>query len=198
MNFLAHLHLSGKSDKLMVGNFIGDFVKGKDFSHFDDTIALGIQLHRAIDEYTDSHEVVSLSKDRLRGKYRHYSGVIVDMFYDHFLAINWKEFGREKLLDYSLECYETIEKFHDILPERVKYMLPFMKENNWLYNYSKVDGIQRALNGMSRRTTFASKMDEATRELKTHYDSFNKEFRTFYPDLVAFSKDWKKEHDLPN
>ncbi|MEQ8424061.1 MAG: DUF479 domain-containing protein, partial [Cyclobacteriaceae bacterium] len=90
MNFLAHIYLSGDNAQLMIGNFIGDFVKGKNLSaRYNPDVVLGIELHRAIDEYTDSHDVVQKSKVRLRPKYRHYSGVIVDMFYDHFLAKNW-------------------------------------------------------------------------------------------------------------
>lgn len=186
MNFLAHLYLSGDNPKLMVGNFIGDFVKGKNaLEKFEPEIIRGIELHRSIDAFTDKHAIVSLSKDRLREKYRHYSGVIVDVFYDHFLAKNWPDYHSQPLLDFSLAAYKTIESYEKVLPEEVKQMLPYMKRGNWLLNYSFVEGIHRALSGMASRTTFVSKMEEASSELVTHYDAFEKEFREFLPELNA-------------
>src|SRR6188768_77560 len=102
MNFLAHLYLSGNDNKIMVGNFIADFVKGRvALNQFEPAIIRGIELHRAIDEYTDNHPVVTISKNRLRPTYRHYSGVIVDVFYDHFLARNWNTYHSDLLPDFA-------------------------------------------------------------------------------------------------
>lgn len=155
MNFLAHLYLSGDDPKIMVGNFIGDFVKGRNaLEQFEPRIIKGIELHRAIDEFTDSHPVVAASKTRLRAKYRHYSGVIVDVFYDHFLARNWNLYHAELLPDFADKAYGVIQSFDLILPAEVKYMMPYMVKGNWLMNYSKTEGINRALSGMSRRTPY--------------------------------------------
>ena len=105
MNFLAHLYLSGDNEQIIVGNFIGDFVKGRNaLQTFDPTIALGIELHRAIDQFTDTHPVVRSSKDRLRPKYRHYAGVIVDIFYDHFLARKWNDYHKTPLPEFAQRC----------------------------------------------------------------------------------------------
>jgi acyl carrier protein phosphodiesterase len=187
MNFLAHLYLSGDNPKLMVGNFIGDFVKGKRaLEKFEPEIIRGIELHRGIDAFTDKHPIVSKSKNRLREKYRHYSGVIVDVFYDHFLAKNWNDYHRQPLLDFSLHAYKTIDSFNLVLPEEVKQMLPYMKRGNWLLNYGFVEGIHRALSGMASRTTFVSKMEQASSELVTHYNDFEKEFQEFFPQLNAY------------
>lgn len=184
MNFLAHIFLSGGHDKIMVGNFIGDFVKGKSaMEKFETEIIRGIELHRAIDEFTDKHPIVSESKNRLRPKYRHYSGVIVDVFYDHFLAKNWKDYHPVPLPDFAAQAYNTLRSFDKILPEDVKYMLPYMVKGNWLLNYSKIEGIHQALSGMSRRTKFQSKMEEASEELYLHFDEFQKEFNQFFPEL---------------
>jgi acyl carrier protein phosphodiesterase len=186
MNFLAHIYLSGNDPQLMVGNFIGDFVKGKNaLEKFDTRIIQGIELHRSIDAFTDKHPTVSRSKDRLREKYRHYSGVIVDVFYDHFLAHNWTRYHPRPLSEFSLEVYKIIEDYHPILPLEVKNMLPYMKRGNWLLSYSLIEGIHKSLSGMASRTTFVSKMEEASRDLVTHYHDFEKEFSEFFPDLVA-------------
>lgn len=191
MNFLAHLYLSGDDPKIMVGNFIGDFVKGRNaMEQFEPSIIRGIELHRAIDEFTDSHPVVTESKNRLRPKYRHYSGVIVDVFYDHFLARNWDQYHQELLPDFADKAYDTIQSFESILPNDVKYMMPYMVKGNWLVNYSKTDGIHRALSGMANRTPYKSKMDEATVDLVASYELFKAEFDNFFPQLNSFSKEF--------
>jgi acyl carrier protein phosphodiesterase len=191
MNFLAHIYLSGNDPKIKVGNFIGDFVKGKNLEErFGKEIAKGILLHREIDWYTDRHQVVKQSKDRLRSKYHHYAGVIVDVFFDHFLAKNFDRYSEKLLPDFADESYGIIQSHDSILPEEVKYMMPYMINGNWLVNYAKIEGIHRALSGMSRRTKFDSKMDEASQDLKNHYDDFAKEFFIFFPDLKHFAEEW--------
>jgi acyl carrier protein phosphodiesterase len=186
MNFLAHIYLSGSNQKIMTGNFIGDFVKGRHLrDHFETDIARGIEIHRAIDLFTDTHPVVSLSKQRLRPVYRHYSSVIVDVFYDHFLAANWSDYHHQPLPEFAAQSYATIASFDAVLPDNVKHMLPYMVRGNWLVNYAQVEGIHRALTGMSRRTKYISKMDEAVNDLREHYDAFLREFREFFPHLKA-------------
>lgn len=188
MNFLAHLYLSADDPKIMVGNFIGDFVKGRQAKdQFEPAIVKGIELHRAIDEFTDSHEVVQQSKKRLRPKYRHYSGVIIDVFYDHYLAKNWNDFHTQLLPDFAQRSYDLLEQHNAVLPSDVNMMLPYMKRGNWLVNYARIEGIHRALSGMAQRTPYVSKMDEASVDLQTHYDAFGLEFQTFFPELKAFS-----------
>src|SRR6185369_10110303 len=151
MNFLAHLFLSGENPEIKLGNFIGDFVKGRNQEdRFGKEIAKGIALHREIDWYTDRHPVVKQSKERLRPKYRHYSGVITDVYFDHFLARNFDKYSEMILPDFADECYAIIQRHDSILPKEVKFMMPYMIKGNWLVNYSKIEGIHRALSGMSR------------------------------------------------
>lgn len=189
MNFLAHLYLSGDHTKLMIGNFIGDFVKGRNaLEKFDREIAAGVELHRAIDAFTDTHPIVTQSKNRLRPKYRHYSGVIVDVFYDHFLARNWNLYHAEPLADYTQRIYKTIQTFHTVLPDDVKQMLPYMIRGNWLVGYAFIEGINQSLTGMSRRTTHVSKMDEASADLVASYAAFKTEFEAFFPLLMSYCK----------
>jgi acyl carrier protein phosphodiesterase len=184
MNFLAHAYLSGNDEKLLVGNFIADFVKGKSaLNQYQSGIRNGILLHRAIDSFTDTHPTVALSKDRLRSKYRHYAGVIVDVFYDHFLARNWNRFHALPLEQYAVDVYRIIDEHHETLPLRVQEFFPYMKRGNWLVNYSRVEGIGRALSGMSRRTPYESKMDESVNDLIQHQDEFESEFNSFFPEL---------------
>lgn len=195
MNFLAHAYLSGNDKKILVGNFIGDFVKGKHaLNQFAAGIIRGVELHRAIDEFTDSHPVVSESKKRLRPKYRHYAGVIVDVYYDHFLAANWKAYHHQSLADFVSDTYQTIQSFSAILPERVKSMLPYMIRGNWLVGYARVSGIHDALSGMASRTPYDSKMEQASNDLNDYYENFQGEFENFFPDLKDFSEKWLVSH----
>ena len=108
MNFLAHLYLSGNNKEVILGNFIADAVKGKELNRYKEQVQVGIRLHRAIDTYTDKHPVVEKSKERLRGKYHKYAGVIVDMFYDHFLAANWNEYSNEPLNKFTSNAYRIL------------------------------------------------------------------------------------------
>jgi acyl carrier protein phosphodiesterase len=184
MNFLAHWYLSGDNAKIMIGNFIGDFVKGRNLAvQFESEIVKGIEIHRAIDAFTDTHPVVSVSKKRLRPKYRHYAPVIVDVLYDHFLARYWNQYHPDPLEKFADHAYQTIEKHFALLPKEVQHMLPYMIRGNWLVHYGQLEGIQRALTGISRRTTHVSHMDEAINDLREHYDLFKVEFEEFFPDL---------------
>lgn len=192
MNFLAHIFLSGADEKLTVGNFIGDFVKGSQLNDYSERVKQGILLHREIDRYTDSHEVVKESKDRLRAGYRHYAPVIVDVFYDHFLAKNWNEFSDTDLEHFTKSFYDMIYRYREDIPSQAKHMLAYMKRDSWLYNYRLTEGIHRALSGMSRRTKFDSKMEFAINDLEKNYDAFKAEFMTFFPDLRLHSKQFLK------
>lgn len=186
VNYLAHLYLSGNQTERMIGNFIADHVKGKMIDRFPEKVREGILLHRMIDQFTDSHPVVEESKIRLRPLFHKYSPVIVDVFYDHFLARDWDTYHHQPLDEFSNEVYSLMQRHNAILPERTKGMLEYMQRQNWLLNYRLTEGIHRALSGMSRRTTFESGMEKATGFLETHYESFEKEFAEFFNDMRKF------------
>ena len=188
MNFLAHLYLSGDDPKIMVGNFIADFVKGKDALYkYEERIAFGIELHRSIDAFTDSHPVVRVSKKRLSAKYRHYSAVIVDMYYDHFLSRYWEEFHSVPLETYSRNVYQILENHSAVLPDQLNMLLRYMIKGNWLLGYGTVEGIGQALSGMARRTPYESKMELAAGDLRDNYEVFKSDFMNFFPELRAYA-----------
>lgn len=194
MNFLAHAYLSGQGNKnILLGNFIGDFIKGRlALNKFNTEIIRGVELHRAIDEFTDNHPIVHESKNRLRQTYRHYAGVIVDVFYDHFLATHWSEYHDETLERFAKETYRTLENFSAMLPESFKHMMPYMVRGNWLLSYREISGVHRALSGMASRTPYLSKMEMASEDLRKYYSQFEDEFGRFFPQLKAFSEEWLK------
>lgn len=186
MNFLSHLYLSGNAEGLIIGNFIADSVKGNTIKSFPLEIQKGIILHRQIDAYTDSHSIVEESKQRLRGKYKKYASVIVDIYYDHFLAINWEEYSQESLDEYTKNIYIIIEKHRHSFPLKSQLFTKYMLEHNILSAYAKLEGIDSVLQGMSKRTSFISNMEHAIHDLKEHYSVFEKEFKLFFPELQKY------------
>ncbi|WNH12402.1 ACP phosphodiesterase [Thalassobellus suaedae] len=188
MNYLAHIYLSGDNDLVTIGNFIADGIKGKDYKNHPKEIQIGILLHRNIDTYTDAHKTVRKSTKRLHEKYGHYSGVIVDILYDHFLAKNWNKYSETPLDNYVNTFYDSLEEHYDVLPLRIQKMIPFMMTDNWLLSYASIEGISRVLEGMNRRTKNRSGMHEAVQELEEFYNEFENEFTLFFDELISFSK----------
>jgi acyl carrier protein phosphodiesterase len=186
MNFLAHLYLSGDDRDIILGNLIADSVKGKDLSHFKPKVQSGIKLHRMIDDFTDNHQIVIKSKRRIREKYHKYSGVVVDMFYDHFLAANWEKYSDKDFYETTVKAYEILLTNFLMLPPRIKRILPFMLASNWLYSYKDLTMMERYFSGMSRRTKFYSGMEGAVDDLRAHYVFFQEDFESFFPDLITF------------
>ncbi|NJX15405.1 ACP phosphodiesterase [Tamlana crocina] len=189
MNYLAHIYLSGDNDLVTIGNFMADGIKGKKYKKYPKNIQVGILLHRFIDTYTDAHETVRLSTKRLHSKYGHYSGIIVDILYDHFLAKNWHKYSSVPLAEYVDTFYESLETYYEILPLRIQKMMPYMLADNWLLNYRSIEGIATVLDGMNRRTKHRSGMNEAVVELEEFYNEFECEFSTFFEELILFSNE---------
>jgi len=188
MNFLAHIYLSFGDDEITIGNFIADSIRGNKYKHLPDRIQKGILLHREIDTYTDAHPITRISSKRLHQNYSHYSRVIVDIFYDHFLAKNWRQYSDTPLDIYVDKFYDLLEDNITILPDGTKRMIPYMISDNWLLNYAKMEGISRVLKGMNRRTNNKSKMNFAILDLEENYEAFELEFTGFFNELVVFSK----------
>ncbi|MFV9550898.1 ACP phosphodiesterase [Algibacter sp. PT7-4] len=188
MNYLAHIYLSGENDLVTIGNFIADGIKGKQYKKYPKEIQLGILLHRHIDSYTDAHKTFRLSTKRLHKKYGHYSGVIVDILYDHFLAKNWKHYCKTPLNEYVNNFYDALNLNYNILPLRIQKMMPYMIADNWLLSYASIEGITRVLEGMNRRTKNRSNMNEAVIELETFYSEFENEFSLFFDELILSSE----------
>lgn len=188
MNYLAHLYLSGEDEDLLIGNYIADGLKGGDKSRYNEGVINGIRLHRKIDNFTDAHPFFLKSYNHLKPKYGLYSGVIVDVFYDHFLASNWEKYHKQSLDQYAKGIYKILDARHDELPYNSQRFLWYMKEYHILYNYANLKGIAQVLDGLNRRTKMKSGMDKAIIELKEDYDLFHNDFNEFFPHLEYFVK----------
>ncbi|QKG55536.1 DUF479 domain-containing protein [Hymenobacter sp. BRD128] len=191
MNFLAHLFLAGPPaapDYLgrLTGQFIADSVPGRQLQTYPAAVQAGIRAHRAIDTFTDQHSVVRRSTARLRaagaGKY---AGVVADVFMDHFLARYFSEFSGERLPDFTQRVYAALASQQAGFPAPVQRFFPHLVQHNWLLHYAELEGISRALLGLSRRASPGSGMDTATVELRRHYAAYEADFREFFPALQA-------------
>ncbi len=167
---------------------MADGIRGKDYEQYPIDIQKGILLHRAIDTFTDAHPVYRQSKHRLHQEYGHYSGVIMDIFYDHFLAKNWLEYSTIPLDKFVSDFYQVLEDNFDLLTPKTQRLLPYMKSQNWLLNYASIEGIGAILFQMDFRTQNKSKMQYSVNELGQFYKEFEKEFGVFFIELKAFVK----------
>lgn len=180
MNFLAHLFLSRNKPAEMVGNFIGDHVKGSDYKNYPTPIAAGILLHRAIDDYTDHHPIVKETVQLLRPVYGRFAGVISDMLYDHYLAKNFSNYSTQSLQHFEADCYEILFDHYSYLPDRVKNFLPKMKAAQRLQSYAELKGIFESLEIMSRHTRLPNRVDALKMSLPNIGQNIEKQFVEFF------------------
>jgi len=186
MNFLAHLYLAGDVEGAIVGNFIGDFVKGKDFNNYPPDICKGIVMHRSIDQFTDKHPVVHNSTVRFREKYSHYAPVLTDIIYDHFLSINWNKFSKISIDIFIKNTYQLLSKNIGIMPLSVQSFLPNLIARGRLESYIHPEGIQDALVWMSQKTSLPNHTEFAMDVFHKHYQAFNTEFLSFFPEIIKY------------
>ena len=189
MNFLAHAYLSGNKDLILFGNFVADAVKGNGFLRFPDDIQTGIRLHRKIDSYTDSHPIFKRSLGRVRKDFRKYSGIVIDIYYDHFLARNWKEYSDTELPEFAEHVYQVLQSNHEHLPGRTKQMLPFLVMQNWLVGYATFPELSGVFHGMDRRTSLHSGMSNAVEVLEKNYGGLKSDFEAYFPELITYAKE---------
>ena len=195
MNYLAHAYLSFDQPHIIVGNMISDFVKGGAKLGFSGKIQKGITLHRNIDEFTDNHPATKRAKEFFRPAYRLYSGAIVDVLYDHFLANDADIFNEASLKKFSAGIYQQLEAHTSELPERFVYVFMYMRTQDWLFNYRLKEGIRKSLAGLVRRAAYISESETAYNLFLDHYVSLNECYQEFFPDVKLFAKRRLEELD---
>ncbi len=184
MNFLAHIYLSGNNERIQIGNFMGDGIRGKDYKNYHTDIQIGVLLHRSIDSFTDFHLIFRQSNYGLVPKFNHFSGIIIDMFYDHFLAKESKLYHHEDLEVFTQKFYQNLEKHYSELNQKTRNLLPYLTKQNWLQRYANLTDLQQILKQMDNRFAMKSNMNEAVEDLYQHYDDFQREFHLFFKDLM--------------
>ena len=187
MNYLAHLFLSDGTPESLIGNLLGDFVKGSIENIYSTSIIKGICLHRKIDSFTDSHPIFRSSKRLISLNRRKFSGIMIDVFYDHFLAKNWSEYSNIGLNDFTKYVYQVLQQNKNILPERLKSILPDMIAYDWLASYKETSTINRAINGLSRRIKRKNNLFGGVEELFLNYQQLQTDFSIFFPELINYT-----------
>src|SRR5215216_888489 len=188
MNYLAHAYLSFDHPQILVGNMISDFVKGAAKLGFSGNIQKGIELHRNIDEFTDNHSATKKAKEFFRPAYRLYSGAVVDVLYDHFLANDTLIFNEDSLKEFSTRTYKHLEDNTTELPPRFIHMFGYMKAEDWLYNYRQKEGMRKSLAGLVRRAAYLSESQTAYNLFLEHYVSLDEYYQEFFKDVKLFAK----------
>jgi acyl carrier protein phosphodiesterase len=186
MNFLAHLYLSGGDSQIKLGNFISDWIKGKDYLKYPLNIQKGIILHRHIDSFTDSHPVFIHSCTYFRPAYRKFAGIIVDIMYDHFLASKWQNYHSELLTDFARNVYALLISNLLVLPIRVRIFIPKMIFSRRLESYAHLAGIENVLEIMTSRMRLPDQTKEAMLILRNNYEELSQDFDLFFEDICQY------------
>ncbi|HRR08025.1 MAG TPA: ACP phosphodiesterase [Rhodothermales bacterium] len=202
MNFLAHLFLAENSPESRLGNLLGDFVKGSLASlPFPPDVVKGIAEHRHIDVYTDRHLIVKQSQTLIGSHNRRFAGIAIDVIYDHFLARDWSSFHPIPLQEFTAQCYREVKGQWDLLPPRLRFVLPYMEKDDWLAGYAHRIGIENALTGLGKRMQrqfgVSNQFADTYLDFTTHYGTLEEHFTTFFPQLHAFVATLRKDAVTP-
>lgn len=192
MNYLAHLRLAENNHKSIIGNLLGDFVKGRLENYsiiYYQSILKGIITHSKVDIFTDKHPIYLISKRRISSDRSRFAGIIIDLIYDYFLANNWDLYSEQKLSKFINDVYSTFNNHYDILPSKLQKMLPMIIKENWLLSYKNIDGIALAFQRLSRRFKRENSLLNAEIELINNYEELEQDFNQFFPQLITFVED---------
>ena len=187
MNYLAHFLLASSSEELLVGGWLGDFVKGEVGGHYEPEVRRGILHHRKIDTFTDAHPINLAGKRRFTREYRRFAGIITDITYDHFLARHWSDYCHISLPQFVANTYRTLSSHAHVFEGRSRQVVARMIEQDWLGAYIHRDTVGGALAGVSRRLTRANPLGAAMTEVDRLYDDLQSDFRRFFPELLIYS-----------
>lgn len=188
VNYLAHAYLSFGHPGILTGNMISDYVKGSRKFSFPREVQLGIELHRAIDRFTDTHAATAMAKEFFRPVYRLYSGAFVDVVYDHFLANDEGVFSEDTLFDFANATYAELGRQEGWMPDKFAHMFPFMKQQNWLYNYRTRWGIKKSIGGLVRRAAYMDDHHTAYEIFEDRYQLLEDCYRQFWKDVHPFAR----------
>ncbi len=196
MNYLAHLYLAEDSADSIIGNLLGDFVKGRLDDRYREGIVKGITTHRKVDSFTDSHELILSSKRLISAERRRFSGIIVDLGFDHFLARNWSEYSSVDLGVFTKKIYDLLKDHENLLPDGLKSVVDRMVEEDWLGSYKELEGVGKALDRIARRFKRENNLTGAVEELVKNYKKLEENFRAFFPQLTSYVHSYRKNYPI--
>lgn len=196
MNYLAHLFLSSESPQAVAGAMLGDFVKGSRKDSYPTDIRRGIELHRSIDTFTDAHEIVRDAKRLFSTERRRFAGILLDIFFDHFLAKNWSHYSEIELKQFTSQAYENLQRQEEWLTPDLAKVIPLMSREDWLGNYQRIDWVEFTLTRLAKRVRRGEMIATGISELRENYEAFETSFAKFFPELITFVEAEKSSQPL--
>ncbi|MDS4021139.1 MAG: ACP phosphodiesterase [Candidatus Competibacter sp.] len=185
MNYLAHFHLAGEDPELLAGSLLGEFLRGPVPGDWSPGVRLGVRLHRQVDAFTDAHPVTARSRGRFQPPLRRYAGILIDLFYDHCLARDWSDHSPVPLAEFARAVYARLHARRAEWPPPMQRGIDYMIAHDLLCSYRELEGIGRALRGISGRLRRANPLADALPELERHADGLAEDFAAFFPDVVV-------------
>lgn len=196
MNYLAHLFLSAESPDTLVGAMLGDFVKGAAKDSYPTIIRRSIELHRSIDSFTDTHEIVLASKRLFSAERRRFAGILLDIFFDHYLAKNWTQYSAIDLKVFTNQAYQGLKLQSEWLTPGLAEVIPMMSREDWLANYQRIDWVEYTLTRLAKRVRRGEMIATGIVDLHQNYEAFENSFAQFFPELMAFVEQEKLAQGL--
>ena len=190
MNLVAHQYLSFENKALQIGNLLGETVKGNQYLKYPEDIQTGILLHREIDTYTDSHEIVKKSSSYFHATQHKFAPIIIDVIYDYFLIKHWNDFSKTTFQEFKLECYQLFEDEKSNLPEKLQETIFYLLKYDWFQNYSTIYGVQKTLKGIGSRAKYSNNLHQIIPEFEKNYANLENDFLIFFPQLFAHCKNF--------
>lgn len=189
MNYVAHIHLAHLTETSLLGNFLGDFVKGNDLAHLPPAIEQGVRLHRAVDTFTDQHALVKKLKKSFPRDIRRMSGVVIDIYFDHLLCRDWPLYNDASLARVLSSFYRSLANTKLVLPGRFAQVKKGLLSYRWLHDYTQREAAHRAFyqieKRLDKRIVFA---DAAVDFVYDHEHLFQNAFGEFYPELISYCR----------
>jgi acyl carrier protein phosphodiesterase len=189
LNYLAHLFLAQRNPHSLVGNLMGDFLRGVKVKDLPERIARGVHNHLAVDRYTDSHACLKPLKAGFSAQRRRFAGIIIDVVFDHFLIKHWRNYSRENLASFTAYCYESFTELRNAMPPAMQHKVAWMIQYDLLNSYAELEGVGNALNGISRRIRFENHLAGAIDEVARNYQALELGFEEFFTPLCEHVRD---------
>ncbi len=197
MNYLAHLFLADNTDASRIGNLLGDFVRGpvEELAKvYPPELVRGIRMHRAVDQFTDSHTIFREARGLLDTKRKRFAGIIVDVFFDHFLCLRWDRYCAQPLEEFIEDVYRALDRHPEWRAGRLGTAYPVMRHENWLHAYASVEGVGLTLRRIATRSARIAAIIHGEDDLRNNYKAFEQMFHAYMPELLAYVEDWKKKN----
>jgi len=185
MNYLAHLYLAQPNANSYFGNLLGDFGGKSYINSLPESIKLGLENHYLVDKFTDNHSTVKQAKHLFSKNRRRFSGIALDVLFDHFLITHWSQYHEIPFIEFKTECYRLLQQNLPIMPKQMQYVVTRITQDDWFKTYESPEGVGIALDNIAKRIRFVNQFDGCIEDINLHYEEFESVFLKFFPQLIT-------------